>query len=164
MNRRRLFMKSSLLSGILLVVLCLFVSPLQATVLDQLVDEALTNNPALAASRARWQQATYNGPQVGSLKDPVISFAFSNYPNDNLSAHETPMTGNELKLAQAFPFPGKLSTKKEIAHQQVLWAQAKYADLTLQVREQVRHSWFTLNFQRQAIALTIWPIKLATFS
>ena len=94
MNQRPLFMKSSLLAGGLLVLLCLFTSPLQAGVLDQLVDEALTNNPNLAASRARWQQATYKAPQVGSLKDPILSLALINYPVDTLSSDDTPMTGN----------------------------------------------------------------------
>ena len=153
MDHRPLFIKNGLLTGALFVVLCLFTSPLQAGVLDQLVDEALTNNPALAASRARWQQATYKGPQVGSLKDPVISFAFSNYPNDNLSAHETPMTGNELKLAQAFPFPGKLENRSSLANEKARWFEAVYQDKHFQVARKVKDAWYRLYFKEQAIVV-----------
>jgi cobalt-zinc-cadmium efflux system outer membrane protein len=154
MNHRPLFIKIGLLTGGLLVVLCLFTSPLQATVLDQLVDEALTNNPDLAASRARWQQATYKAPQVGSLKDPVISFALSNYPNDNLSGHETPMTGNELKLAQAFPFPGKLENRSSLANEQARWFEAVYQDKHFQVARKVKDAWYRLYYKERAIVVT----------
>jgi outer membrane protein TolC len=154
MNRRLLFMKSSLLTGILLVVLCLFVSPLQAAVLDQLVDEALTNNPDLAASRARWQQATYKAPQVGGLKDPIVSFALSNYPNDNFSSDETPMTGNEIKLAQAFPFPGKLENRSNLANEQARWFEAVYQDKHYQLARKVKDAWYRLYYKKQAIVVT----------
>lgn len=154
MNHRPLFMKSGFLTGCFLVVLCLFTSHLHAKVLDQLVDEALTNNPDLAASRARWQQATYKAPQVGSLKDPVISFALSNYPNDNLSGHETPMTGNELKLAQAFPFPGKLENRSSQANEQARWFEAVYQDKHFQVARKVKDAWYRLYFKERAIVVT----------
>ena len=70
------------------------------------------------------------------------------------------MTGKIVGLSQAIPFPGKLSAKKEIARQQELWAQAKYLDMLLQVRQQVRDNWYKLSFQRQAIALTQTNIGL----
>ena len=73
--------------------------------LDELVQEALINNPDLAAMNANWEQSNYKVPQVGSLNDPILSFAFSNYPSDDFSSDTTPMTGNEVKLAQMFPFP-----------------------------------------------------------
>ncbi len=154
MNRLPFLLKSSLVAGVLLVALCLYVSPLQAAVLDQLVQEALTNNPDLAAAKARWQQATYKAPQVGSLKDPILSFAMSNYPNDNFSSNETPMTGNELKLAQAFPFPGKLGTRAALADEQARWFEAVYQDKHYQLARRVKDAWYRLYFKEQAIAVT----------
>lgn len=154
MNHRPLFMKRSLLTGILLVVLCLLTSPVQAATLDQLVQEALTNNPDLAASRARWQQSTYKAPQVGSLKDPVLSFALINYPNDTLSSNDTPMTGNTVTLAQAFPFPGKLGTRAALADEQARWFEAVYQDKHFQLARQVKDAWYRLYFKERAIVVT----------
>jgi outer membrane protein TolC len=128
--------------------------PLQASDLDQLVQEALTNNPDLAAAKARWQQSTYRAPQVGSLKDPILSFALSNYPNNNFSSDDTPMTGNELKLAQAFPFPGKLENRSALANEQARWFEAVYQDKHYQLARKVKDAWYRLYYKNQAIVVT----------
>ncbi len=154
MNRRALIRKSLLISGILISGLLLSGSPLQASDLDQLVQEALTNNPDLAAAKARWQQSTYKAPQVGSLKDPILSFALSNYPHDSLSSDETPMTGNELKLAQAFPFPGKLENRSALANEQARWFEAVYQDKHFQLARRVKDAWYRLYYKNQAIVVT----------
>lgn len=122
--------------------------------LDQLVEEALTNNPDLAAAKARWQQATYKSPQVGSLMDPVLSFSLSNYPRDTLSSSDTPMTGNEIRLAQAFPFPGKLGNRSALASEEARWFEAVYQDKQLQIARKIKDTWYRLYFQKQAIIVT----------
>ncbi len=154
MTRRVRLLKSLLMSGMLLSGFLLAVTPLQAAALDQLVEEALTNNPDLAAAKARWQQATYKSPQAGSLMDPVLSFSLSNYPRDTLSSTDTPMTGNELKLAQALPFPGKLGNRSALADEQARWFEAVYQDQHLQIARRVKDAWYRLYFQEQAIAVT----------
>jgi outer membrane protein TolC len=146
--------KSLVITGALISGLLLSGSPLQAETLDALVEEALAHNPALAASKARWEQSTYRAPQVGSLKDPVLSFALSNYPNDSFSSDEAPMTGNELKLAQAFPFPGKLENRSAMANEQARWFEAVYQDKHYQVARKVKDAWYRLYLKGQAIAVT----------
>ncbi|MBW2690057.1 MAG: TolC family protein [Deltaproteobacteria bacterium] len=154
MINRPSLLKGNLIIGVLVALLCLLSSPLQASVLNELVDEALSNNPGLAASKARWQQATYRAPQAGSLKDPVISFTLSNYPHDNFSNSDTPMTGNEVRLAQAFPFPGKLGSRSDLAKEQARWFEAVYHDKHFQLARQVKDAWYRLYFKGQAIAVT----------
>ncbi len=151
---RTIFLTSKWIATILFVWLCLLTSPLQAEELDQLVNEALLNNPDLAVAKARWQQATFKSPQVGSLKDPVLSFALSNYPNDNFSSDETAMTGNEVKLAQAFPFPGKLESRSALANEQARWFEAVYQDKHFQIARKVKDAWYRLYFKEQAIVVT----------
>lgn len=154
MKYRAIGMKSVLISGIILTSFFLTDSRLHAETLDQLVQEALTENPDLAAAEARWEQASHKGPQVGSLKDPVLSFALSNYPNDDLSSDVTPMTGNEVKLAQAFPFPGKLDSRSAMANEQARWFEAVYQDNRYQLARKVKDAWYRLYFNGQAILVT----------
>ncbi len=154
MKRKALLSKCLLIFGVLISALLIPVSPLQAANLDQLIQEALQNNPDLAASKARWEQYTHRAPQVGSLKDPVLSFALSNYPNDNFSSDESPMTGNEVKLSQAFPFPGKLESRSSLAKEQARWFEAVYRDKHYQVARKVKDAWYRLYFKEQAIAVT----------
>jgi outer membrane protein TolC len=122
--------------------------------LDALVAESLYNNAELNAARERWQQASYLPPQVGSLPDPVVSFALSNYPSDTLSASDTAMTGNELKLAQKFPFFGKLANRTDLAAEQARWFEQLYRDRRLQLARRVKDAWFRLYFNARASEVT----------
>jgi cobalt-zinc-cadmium efflux system outer membrane protein len=154
MKRHALRLKIESLSGLLLTGVLLIASPLHAEGLDQLVNEALSSNPDLAAARSRWQQFTYQAPQVGSLQDPELSFTFSSYPNDTLASDETPMTGNELRLAQKFPFPGKLAGRADLSREQARWFEAVYRDQHYLVARKVKDAWYRLNFNQQAIKVT----------
>ena len=128
--------------------------------LAALLKLATSNNPALLAAREQIEVSASRLDQASALPDPQLSFSFLNYPEDNLSTDASPMTGNDIKLSQQFPFPGKLSTKRELAHQQELWARASYADMVLQVRQKVRDNWYKLSYLRHAITLIQTNIRL----
>ncbi len=151
---RILFMKKYLVAGVFSFGLLLMSTSSFAANLDQLVLEALAKNPDLAAAKARWEQSSYKGSQVGSLKDPVLSFAFSSYPNDTLKSDATPMTGNEVKLAQAFPFPGKLDNRASAANEQARWFESVYLDNHYQIARKVKDTWYRLYFKERALAVT----------
>jgi len=159
-------MKSALLKTLLLFALAssltLLPAPLRAGQDDlaALLVEALNNNPELAASQARWEQYQHRVPQAASLEDPVLSFSFSNYPHDSLSRDEYAMTGDELRLAQKFPFPGKLSAKTDVAREQAAWYEAVYRDSRYQVARNVKDAWYRLYYQEQAIEVTERSLEL----
>jgi len=112
--------------------------------LEALVREGLANNPELRAAEARWQMAEQKAPQVGSLDDPQFSFSFTNYPVDSLSGGQAPMTGNDLRLSQRFPFPGKLDSKAESARQQARWQEGVWRDGRLQLAQKISDGWYRL--------------------
>lgn len=154
MNHGPLLKQNRWIAGIFFLYLCLFSGPLRAEDLNQLVNEALTNNPDLAAAKYSWEQSTYKSPQVGSLMDPVLSFSLSNYPSDSLSSKETAMTGNEVKLAQTFPFPGKLGNRSALAQEQAQWFEAVYRDQHYLIARKVKDAWYRLYFKEQSIVVT----------
>lgn len=134
--------------------------PRPAVGLDGLIEEALQNNPDLQAARERWEMSEHKVIPAQAFDDPVLGFAFSNYPVDSLRADEAPMTGNELKLSQNFPFPGKLATKGEIAEQQSLWFKSVYEDARLQLAQMVKDSYYRLYFQDRAIEVNQENLKI----
>ena len=146
-------LKRILLSGMLCLVFSILGSSAFASSLDELVVEAINNNPDLAAMKARWEESSYKAPQVGSLNDPILSFALSNYPSDDFSSDTTPMTGNEVKLSQAFPFPGKLENRAALAREQAKWFEAAYYDSHYQVARKVKDAWYRLYFNQMAIGV-----------
>jgi outer membrane protein TolC len=135
------------------------VAAAESPVLKQLLAEA-ENNPALGAAREQIAVSRARVPQQSSLDDPVLSLALSNYPIDGLSSSDTPMTGTEIRLAQKFPFPGKLAARGQVAEEQSRWQAAAYQDARLQIRRQVKDAWYRLLFQRRAIELTERNLEL----
>ena len=148
--------------GLLIVLYLTSVSSVLAepVQLQQLLDEADANNPSLQAALEQISVAEAMIDQVSSLSDPELSIAFSNYPIDELRSDVTPMTGNEIRLAQMFPFPGKLDAKGKIAAEKSRWFASAYQDARLQIRQQVKDSWYRLLFQRQALDLTEQNLKV----
>jgi outer membrane protein TolC len=154
MNPGQFLLRCIRAAGFLAVALCLFGRPLYAETLNQLVDEAIKNNPDLAAAKSQWDKFSFVTSQVGSLQDPELSFSFSSYPRDTLSSDETPMTGNELRLAQKFPFPGKLQGLSYLAREQARWYEALYQDKHYLVARKIKDAWYRLYFNQQSMAVT----------
>ena len=78
MKMKPFALKTLLISGVIFSGLLGSVSAGKAENLNQVVNEALANNPDLAAAKFRFEQISFKAPQVGSLKDPVLSLALSN--------------------------------------------------------------------------------------
>ncbi len=141
--------KNLLLPLLAIVLLCLpgygFADVAPATdELSVLIEAALAENPALLAIRDQQQSAGHKVASADDLADPVFSFAFSNYPVDSFASDVTPMTGNELRLAQKLPYPGKLKAKQEVAAQDSLWFQGVYDDARLELTRQVKSTYYKL--------------------
>ena len=135
------------------------VAAAESPVLRQLLAEA-DSNPILGTAREQIAVSRARVPQLTALEDPVLSLALSNYPIDGLKSNDTPMTGTEIRLAQKFPFPGKLAARGQVAEEQSRWQAAVYQDAWLQIRRQVKDAWYRLLFQRRAIELTQRNLEL----
>jgi len=121
--------------------------------LTVLIDTALERNPDLQAAEARWTMYANKIVPAQSLSDPRLSLGLSSYPVNSLASDESPMTGNDVRLDQALPFPGKLSLKGEIAAQQATWYRAMFLDRRLELARQVRDAWYRLAYLDQALRL-----------
>jgi cobalt-zinc-cadmium efflux system outer membrane protein len=73
---------------------------------DQLVEEALQNNPEILAAKKKWEAYKERIPQASALEDPMFSFGIINLPT-SFSFHQEDMTMKEFSISQKFPFPGK---------------------------------------------------------
>jgi hypothetical protein len=80
--------------------------------LGPLVQEAMQNNPEIAATREQVQAMKERAPQVGTLADPELKVQLWNTPDSlNVTKTQTVIYG----VSQQFPFPGLLSKKAEVA-------------------------------------------------
>ena len=76
---------------------------------DEAVREALANNFALQTVTLEAEGAQKRIAPAGALEDPMVELSLMNRPVSSFSSTESEMTGNQLALSQAFPYPGKRS-------------------------------------------------------
>ena len=83
--------------------------------LQDLIEEALRNNPELGASQAGVQAAGHKIPQAGSLPDPMIMLGYQNEGYNTYNFGESPDAQWMVSVSQMFPFYGKRELKAEMA-------------------------------------------------
>ena len=81
---------------------------------DQLIEEALQNNPEILAAKKKWEVFKEKIPQAYALEDPMFGFGIVSLPT-NFSFKDEDMTMKEFSISQKFPFPGKRPLMKEMA-------------------------------------------------
>jgi outer membrane protein TolC len=81
---------------------------------DQLVDEALQNNPEILAAKQKWEVFKEKVPQASALPDPMLGLGIISLPT-NFSFKDEDMTMKEVSISQMFPFYGKRRLMGEMA-------------------------------------------------
>ena len=122
--------------------------------LKSLVQEALERNPDLASARFSAEAEGRRILPAGSLPDPMLSLSYSNVPVDDFAVDKEPMTSRDIGLSQAFPFPGKLSLKEEIARLGAVQAGNRAEAVRNLVRFRVKRGFFALIENRAVQRLT----------
>lgn len=111
--------------------------------LDDLVKEALTNNPDIQASLQRLQAAQAVIPQVQTLPDPKVILGYRDMVQKEV------MYG----LSQEIPFPGKLGLKGEIAGRDAERMEQEYLAMQLAVVAKLKETFYDLHYVHDAIAV-----------
>ncbi len=91
---------------------------------EALVREVLARNPGLQAAREAWQAALARVPQASALEDPMLSYGVAPF---SIGSRQVPY-GQEVKLGQALPFPGKHALKGEVAAAEAAAARNDWVD------------------------------------
>ena len=122
----------------IVLVVILFSSPAQPETsrlnVEELVKEAMQNNPEILAAQKKWEVFKAKVPQASALEDPMLGFGIINLPT-NFSFKDEDMTMKEISISQKFPFPGKRPLMKEMAEKE---AQAVSAEISGKVHQIIR--------------------------
>ena len=136
------------ISGLLLLLAPSLISAQEE--LDRYLITAAENNPGLKTKFNEYLAALEVAPQVRSLPDPQVAFAYFIRPV------ETRVGPQQFKFSasQMFPWFGTLETRENVANQS---AKAKY-EVFLEAKSRlfndVRSNYFNIYFNRQAIEIT----------
>ncbi len=111
--------------------------PPNATV-DDYVELAMLRNPSIKAARQRIRRLEHRIPQATSLEDPVFSVASVGEMAETAAGQVDTMMG----VSQHIPTPGKLSTRGQIAEQDVAVARQELTRRRLLVEADVRRAYW----------------------
>ena len=111
---------------------------------DQLVEEALQNNPEILAAKSKWEAYKQKIPQASALEDPMFGFGIINLPT-SFSFHQEDMTMKEFSISQKFPFPGKRPLMRAMASKE---AEAVFTEIQTkghQIIKDVKTAYYDLS-------------------
>jgi len=120
---------------------------------DQLVEEALQNNPEISATKKKWEVFKEKVPQAYALEDPMFGFGIVSLPT-NFSFKDEDMTMKEFSISQRFPFPGKRPLMKEMASKEAEAVSTEIEEKINQIIKGVKTAYYDLSHIHRAIEVT----------
>ena len=112
--------------------------PPSAPPVEQLVQEALSGAPSIAAMRARLAAALDQVAPAGALPDPMVALSLQDmsFPKWTVGTDQMSMIGPEVQ--QDFPFPGKRAARRDAAGAEATVRAAGLEQLQREIAAQVR--------------------------
>ena len=126
----------------------------EAVTLDSLVEEALQHNPDINAAKARWQASSKRPSQEGTLPDPMIGVDWQNVTFDGITLDEDPNSMLRIEFEQEIPFPGKLSSKRNIAERNAEAEEKSYIATERRVIADLKAAYYDWFLAGKAIEIT----------
>ncbi len=122
--------------------------------LEWCLERASERNPEIAADEAASQAAQHRIDPAGSLDDPRFGYELSNVPRGDLDLDSTPLSGQQLRLAQKLPFPGLLGNREHAATAAARAAFEQFLDRRRRVESAAERAWSELGFAQRALEIT----------
>lgn len=125
-----------------------------AASLDQVVAEALQNNPELQAAKREQEAAEQRIAPAGALDDPMLEAGVLNLPTGSLRFNREDMTMKMVGLSQRLPYPGKRELRQDVATKEAEAAAYGAQELMNRVRRDVKMAYFDLSLVVESIRIT----------
>jgi cobalt-zinc-cadmium efflux system outer membrane protein len=129
--------------------------------LPQLIATALTNNPELKASAARWQMFRNRIAQARTFDDPMLMLKIQNgIFNDPFNFRKDPMTQKVIGISQQLSFWGKRDLKGEVATKEAESYKWQVEERKLELRRMVAETYYQLYFTDKSQEIVNKNIKI----
>lgn len=115
--------------------------------LNDLIREALANNPEILAAQKRYEAARQRPSQESAMPDPMVSLGYASsggpLPGQGLGVQPTSNIG--VMVSQELPYPGKRKLRGEIAAKEADTEFQQYLAVQLNVRSRVTQAFHRLH-------------------
>ncbi len=122
--------------------------------LPNLVNSALTNNPELKSSQARWQMFAGKARQAGSLDDPMFMFKLQGMlAREPLVFNKDPQSAKVVGLSQQLPFWGKRALREEMAGYEAEAYRWQIEERKLELKRMVTETYYQIYAVDKALGI-----------
>jgi len=113
--------------------------------LPTLVNTALSSNPELKSSQARWRMYVGKARQAGSLDDPMFMFKLQNMlAREPFVFNKDPQSAKVIGITQQVPFWGKRAIREEIAGYEAESYRWQAEERRLELKRMVTETYYQL--------------------
>ncbi len=119
--------------------------------LDQVIAEALQNNPQVRQMQAKWEAALERPAQERALPNPMLAIKGGNAV-DNFSFPRTQET--RVEIEQTFPWFGKLDLRGKVAENDAAIVHHDHEAMELEIVASVKEAYFDLYATQNAASIT----------
>jgi outer membrane protein TolC len=125
-----------------------------APILEDLINEAVTNNPGLKVFEETIKVFREKPAQAKSFDNPRLKLSIMNLPVDTFQFDQEAMTQKQISVMQKFPFPNKLQLTADIAEKELDAVREEYYEQKNMLIMQVKLAYLNLFFLNKAIEVT----------
>ena len=113
--------------------------------LPALIDAALTNNPELKSSQARWRMFANKAKQAAALEDPMFMFKLQNMlAREPFVFNKDPQSAKVIGISQQLPFWGKRAIRQEVAQYEAESYRWTIEERKLELTRMVKETWYQI--------------------
>lgn len=119
--------------------------------LDEVLANALKNNPAITEAQKRFEEKKSRIPLARALPNPKLGIMKDDIPTNSLNPFDGMMT--EYSLSQEFMNPGKLDAMGKMAESEAAMSTAEYEAKKLDIFTQTKLAYFDYLYNSQAVQI-----------
>lgn len=119
--------------------------------LQQVVDTAVKNNPAVIESQKRWEEKQARIPLAKAWSNPQLGIMKDDIPNSSLNPFDAMMT--EYTFTQDIMNPSKLKAMGKMAGSDAEMAKANYQDRQMEVYTAAKQAYYDMLYADKALAI-----------
>jgi outer membrane protein TolC len=121
--------------------------------LEELIEQALANNPEIKSMQRRFDMMRARIPQAKALDQPVLSIGYMGNIAPFYLQRDDPSSGRSISITQDLPFPGKRALKGKVASsdsEAEWWA---FEQTRRNVVAEVKDAYFDLYYLNKAVGV-----------
>ena len=124
--------------------------------LDSYLKTAAINNPGLKASFNKYMAALEKAPQVGTLPDPQLAFAYFIQPVETRNGPQD----FRISATQMFPWFGTLKARENASVEEAKALYEVFEENKSKLYNEVKSTWYNLYFNNKATIITLENIEI----